>query len=147
METIETSNFSKLIGIWVTKGTVLPDHAELIGIDTYEYILNGNYILHKADVKMGNERSQTFEIISLANTSLANTTKRAKMQYYNTKGKSGSMTGYLTKNIFKIRSTTMKFEGKFNDESTELIGKWFLKENDKWINFIDLKLKKQKESV
>ncbi|OMQ13038.1 hypothetical protein [[Flexibacter] sp. ATCC 35103] len=142
MEKIETSNFNKLIGIWVTKGTVSPENEELIGIDTYEYILNGNYILHKADVKMGNERSQTFEIIYLGNS-----TERAKMQYYNSKGENGSMTGYLSKNIFKIRNSTMRFEGKFNEESTELIGKWFIKENDKWINFIDLKLKKQKESV
>jgi hypothetical protein len=142
MNKIETSSFSRLIGIWVTKGTILADDAELIGIDTYEYVLNGNYILHKADVKMGNERSQTFEIISLGNYPT-----RAKMQYYNSKGQSGSMTGYLTRNIFKIRSSDMRFEGKFNEESTELIGKWFLKENDKWTNFIDLKLKKQKESV
>lgn len=142
MDKIETSNFNKLIGIWVTKGTVLPDNEELIGIDTYEFILNGNYILHKADVKMGDERSQTFEIIYLGNS-----IQRAKMQYYTSKGEKGSMTGYLTKNIFKIRSSTMRFEGKFNEESTEIIGKWFIKENDKWINFIDLKLKKQKESV
>jgi len=144
MTTIETSNFSRLIGIWVTKGTIVThtNDLELLGIDTYEYILNENYILHKADVMMGDERTQTFEIISLTNSK-----ERAKMQYYNSKGESGSMTSYLVKNVFKIKSSTMKFEGKFNDENTELIGKWFLKESDKWINFIDLKLKKQKESI
>ena len=144
MTTIETSNFSRLIGIWVTKGTIVThtNDLELLGIDTYEYILNENFILHKADVMMGDERTQTFEIISLANSK-----ERAKMQYYNSKGESGSMTSYLVKNVFKIKSSTMKFEGKFNDENTELIGKWFLKESDKWINFIDLKLKKQKESI
>lgn len=144
MTTIETSNFSRLIGIWVTKGTIVThtNDLELLGIDTYEYILNENYILHKADVMMGDERTQTFEIISLNNSKV-----RAKMQYYNSKGESGSMTSYLVKNVFKIKSSTMKFEGKFNDENTELIGKWFVKESDKWINFIDLKLKKQKESI
>lgn len=144
MTTIETSNFSRLIGIWVTKGTIVThtNDLELLGIDTYEYILNENFILHKADVMMGDERTQTFEIFSLTNSK-----ERAKMQYYNSKGESGSMTSYLVKNVFKIKSSTMKFEGKFNDENTELIGKWFLKESDKWINFIDLKLKKQKESI
>jgi len=144
MTTIETSNFSRLIGIWITKGTIVThtNDLELLGIDTYEYILNENYILHKADVMMGDERTQTFEIFSLTNSK-----ERAKMQYYNSKGESGSMTSYLVKNVFKIKSSTMKFEGKFNDENTELIGKWFLKESDKWINFIDLKLKKQKESI
>lgn len=144
MTTIETSNFSRLIGIWVTKGTIVThtNDLELLGIDTYEYILNENFILHKADVMMGDERTQTFEIISLNNSK-----ERAKMQYYNSKGERGSMTSYLVKNVFKIKSSTMKFEGKFNDENTELIGKWFLKESDKWIDFIDLKLKKQKESI
>lgn len=144
MTTIETSNFSRLIGIWVTKGTIVThtNDLELLGIDTYEYILNENYILHKADVMMGDERTQTFEIISLTNSK-----ERAKMQYYNSKGESGSMTSYLVKNVFKIKSSTMKFEGKFNDENAELIGKWFVKESDKWIDFIDLKLKKQKESI
>ena len=144
MTTIETSNFSRLIGIWVTKGTIVThtNDLELLGIDTYEYILNENYILHKADVMMGDERTQTFEIISLTNSK-----ERAKIQYYNSKGESGSMTSYLVKNVFKIKSSTMKFEGKFNVENTELIGKWFLKESDKWIDFIDLKLKKQKESI
>ncbi|QDW21565.1 hypothetical protein [Flavobacterium sp. KBS0721] len=144
MTTIETSNFSRFIGIWVTKGTIVThtNDLELLGIDTYEYILNENYILHKADVMMGDERTQTFEIISLNNSK-----ERAKMQYYNSKGESGSMTSYLVKNVFKIKSSTMKFEGKFNDENTELIGKWFVKESDKWIDFIDIKLKKQKESI
>lgn len=144
MTTIETSNFSRLIGIWITKGTIVThtNDLELLGIDTYEYILNENFILHKADVMMGDERTQTFEIISLTNSK-----ERAKMQYYNSKGESGSMTSYLVKNVFKIKSSTMKFEGKFNDENTELIGKWFMKESDKWIDFIDLKLKKQKESI
>ena len=144
MTTIETSNFSRLIGIWVTKGTIVThtNDLELLGIDTYEYILNENYILHKADVMMGDERTQTCEIISLTNSK-----ERAKMQYYNSKGESGSMTSYLVKNVFKIKSSTMKFEGKFNDENTELIGKWFVKESDKWIDFIDIKLKKQKESI
>jgi len=144
MTTIETSNFSRLIGIWVTKGTIVThtNDLELLGIDTYEYILNENFILHKADVMMGDERTQTFEIISLNNSK-----ERAKMQYYNSKGERGSMTSCLVKNVFKIKSSTMKFEGKFNDENTELIGKWFLKESDKWIDFIDLKLKKQKESI
>jgi hypothetical protein len=36
MTTIETSNFSRLIGIWVTKGTIFThtNDLELLGIDT-----------------------------------------------------------------------------------------------------------------
>lgn len=36
----------------------------VIDIDSYEFILDYKYILLKADVKMGNEKSETYEIIA-----------------------------------------------------------------------------------
>jgi len=141
MENIEASNFKRLIGIWKTEGTILTnnDNSKLIGTDSYEFILQGNYILHKADVKMGNELSQTFEIISLDNS-----TQKGKMHYYNSKNESGVMTCSLIAHNFKIVGDKIKFEGIINDDDTELTGKWFLEEeNGIWIDFIDIKLTKQ----
>ena len=141
MTKIKTSNFKRLIGIWKTEGTVYShkDNLKLVGIDSYEFILDGNYILHKADVKMGNEKSETFEIITLGSS-----IKKANMQYYNSKGESGIMTSSLTENIFKIKGYKIKFEGTIDEENTKLIGKWSLKaDNEKWTIFINLKLTKQ----
>jgi len=140
MENIEASNFKRLIGIWKTEGFILTnDNSKLIGTDSYELILHGNYILHKADVKMGTESSQTFEIISLDGSS-----QKGKMQYYNSKGESGIMTCSLTDQDFQITGDKIKFEGIINNGNTELKGKWFLEEeNGRWIDFIDLKLIKQ----
>lgn len=140
MAKIETSNFKRLIGIWKTEGTILTDKgpSKLVGIDSYKFILNGNFILHKADVKMGNEKSKTLEIIALDNSN-----EKGKMQYYNSKGESGFMTSSLIKNEFKIRGDTIKFEGNINDENTSLVGKWFLHaDKGEWTDFIDLKLTK-----
>ena len=141
MTKIKTSNFKRLIGIWKTEGTVYShkDNLKLVGIDSYEFILDGNYILHKADVKMGNEKSETFEIITLGSS-----IKKANMQYYNSKGESGIMTSSLTENILKIKGDKIKFEGTIDEENTKLIGKWSLKaDNEKWTIFINLKLTKQ----
>lgn len=140
MTTIQASNFKRLIGTWKTEGTILNDKQtqKLTGIDSYEFILDGNYILHKADVKMGNEKSETFEIIALEGS-----TEKASMHYYNSKGETGVMTGFLVKNDFKIKGDKLKFEGTLNEENTRLIGKWWLQtDNGEWTEFIDLKLTK-----
>lgn len=142
MENIETSNFKRLIGIWKTEGTILNNNSEnskLIGTDSYEFILQGNYILHKADVEMVKESSQTFEIISLDGS-----IQKGKMQYYNSKAESGVMSCFLMANNFEIVGDKIKFGGNINDDNTELTGKWLLQEESgKWIDYINLKLTKQ----
>lgn len=141
MSKIDVSNFARLIGRWKTTGQVTKDNSslKLEGIDSYEFILSGNYILHKADVKMGNERSETFEIIEMDKSM-----SKFKMQYFNSKGESGSMTSTLENNEFTIDGNGIKFRGTINHESTEIKGKWYLQtENKNWTEFIDLKLIKQ----
>jgi hypothetical protein len=138
---IESGNFKRLIGIWNTEGQIYSqgNSAVLTGADTYEFILDGNYILHKADVKMGNERTQTFEIIALDNSP-----GQVTMNYYNSKAETGVMKGSLIGDEFKIDSDALKFEGSINKENSELVGKWFQRmDSDEWTLFIDLKLSKQ----
>ena len=138
---IDNSSFKRLIGIWKTTGNVQSgeDSLKLIGIDSYEFILDGNYILHKADVQMGNEKSETLEIIQLDNSP-----DKAKMQYFNTKAEDGIMTSSIINNEFRIEGKGLMFNGTINDENTKITGKWSSRtENDKWMDFIDLTLEKQ----
>lgn len=140
MKKIEHSNFIRLIGVWKTIGTVKTgkDTIALIGIDTYEFILDGHFILHKADVKMGHERSETFEIIKPDNAF-----DKATMHYFNTKGEEGIMHSSLINNAFEMEGNSLKFIGTINKENTKIIGKWYTKlENDTWTDFIDLILEK-----
>lgn len=142
MNKIENSNFKRLVGVWKTTGDIKSgqDNLKLIGIDSYELILGGNYILHKADVKMGNDRSETLEIIKLDN-SLDN----AKMQYFNTKGEDGIMISSIINSEFKIEGTGLKFIGVINEENTKISGKWYIQtKNEEWADFIDLNLEKQR---
>ncbi len=140
MKKIANSNFKRLVGIWNTTGNIKHgnDNLELMGVDSYEWVLDGNYILHKADVKMGDDRNETLEIIKLDNSF-----EKARMQYFNNKGEEGKMKSSLINNEFKIEGKGLKFEGTINDENTKIIGKWYIQnENKKWKKFIDQKLEK-----
>lgn len=141
MTKIETSKFKRLIGVWKTTGQINSDNEtlKLEGTDTYEFILDGHYILHKADVVMGIEKSETFEIISLDNSD-----NKARMQYFNSKGENGAMESQINENDFLINGDGIKFEGTINNENTEVAGKWFLQaDNKSWKEFINLRLEKQ----
>ncbi len=141
MNKIQSSDFKRLIGTWQTEGRVFSEkgNLKLAGIDSYEFILDGHYILHKADVQIGEEKSETFEIISLDKS-----TGKGIMEYYNSKGECGRMISSLTYNTFNIVGNKLRFEGIFNDENTKLTGTWLMQnESNEWINFIDLQLTKQ----
>ncbi|OSZ79804.1 hypothetical protein CAP36_00630 [Chitinophagaceae bacterium IBVUCB2] len=136
---INSTNFKRLIGIWKTSGEIVKDNSILDGTDSYEFILDGNFILHKANVKMGKEKSETVELISIDNSS-----GKASMQYFNSKGERGLMSASLTGNDFRIEGEGLKFIGTINDENSELTGKWYLQaENQDWTEFINLKLQKE----
>ncbi|SKC64101.1 hypothetical protein [Ohtaekwangia koreensis] len=142
MKRIEESNFKRLIGVWDTTGDIKSGEGnlKLMGIDSYEFILDGNYILHKADVHMGNERNETLEIIQWDSSP-----DNAKMQYFNSKGEDGIMISSIVNNEFKIEGNGLMFNGVINDGNTRITGKWYIQtENDKWTDFIDLTLEKQK---
>ncbi len=142
MKKITASNFSRLIGIWKTTGEVKSDQGNqpLTGTDSYEWMLDGHYILHKAAVMMGDEKSETLEIIQLDNFP-----DKAKMQYFNNKGEEGVMISSLIVNEFRIEGEGLKFEGTISEDNTKIKGKWSMQAKDgTWNAFIDLKLEKEK---
>jgi hypothetical protein len=138
---IEDSDFRRLVGVWKTTGNIKAGngHIKLIGTDSYELILDGHCILHKADVKMGNENSETFEIIRLDNS-----TGKATMQYFNAKGEEGRMQSSIIKNELKIEGSALMFKGTIDDGNTKISGQWYTKSrNEEWTGFMDLTLEKQ----
>lgn len=141
MKNIEKSNFKRLVGIWKTTGNIKSgrENLKLIGTDSYELILDDNFILHKADVKIGNDRIETIEIIKLDNSF-----DKAVMQYFNTKGEDGTMRSSIINDEFRIEGNGLKFCGTINKENTNVSGKWYNQtENEEWAEFIDLNLEIQ----
>lgn len=139
---IENSIYQKLVGIWKTRGEVEKEGKSLIldGTDTYEIVFDGHFILHKADVLMGNERNQTLEMISL------NPDGRAGMKYFNSKGEKGEMTGEISGDAFHIDGEGIRFRGRFESGTSVINGKWSLRSEDgNWQDFISIKLVKQAE--
>lgn len=145
MNKIENSNFKRLLGVWKTTGAIRSgeNNLDIIGTDSYELILEGNCILHKADVQMGNDRNETYEIIRLDNS-----LDKAKMQYFNSKGEEGIMASSIINNQLKIEGPDLKFSGTINNENTKISGKWYTQtENQEWADFIKLNLEKQTNAI
>lgn len=139
MNKIKDSNYHKFIGKWRISGEVRVGAKKLplVGVDSYEFILNDNCILHKADVHIGGEHSETFEMITMLPGD------KVKMQYANSRGESGLMTGNLINNMFTIEGDGIKFNGQMNNDYSVLVGHWYLlSENGDWEQFITLKLEK-----
>lgn len=139
---IEDTEFKKLVGKWKTEGKVLAtkDSPEMRieGTDTYEFMLSGFFILHRADVMMGNERSQTFEIIGFDSQN-----NQATLEHYNNHGASGKMTGTFTDNELKIIGESLRFMGKLNNSNNQLLGTWEkLNNQNEWKSFLEMKLTK-----
>ena len=139
---IESTEFKKLIGTWKTEGLILATEntpeMKIAGTDTYELILDGYFILHKADVLMGNEKSQTFELIGLDETP-----GHATLEYYDNQGATGKMTGTLKNNELKIGGKEIRFQGKLNDNENQIKGTWEkMNHQNKWERFLEMKLTK-----
>ena len=65
---IEDSPFNKLIGQWETEGRRLENpETEIKGKDIYSPILDGFFILHKADVEIGKEKVKPTRSSDLTN--------------------------------------------------------------------------------
>lgn len=142
MSKIDPNNWKRLIGKWNTEGRILTNQndseSKIIGTDSYEFILNGNFILHKADVLMGNVRSETYEIIALENPN-----EKVKMQYFNSEGENGIMFGSLNGNDFRIESKNLRFKGIISSDNTIINETWQqLFEENIWYDFLEMKLSK-----
>ena len=141
MDKIEKSSFRRLLGIWKTNGEMKSGDEDLSinGLDSYELILDGNFILHKSEVKIGTQKSETLEIIRLDKSF-----DKAIMQFFNSRGENGMMVGTVNNNELQIEGIGLKFEGCFSDDDKKISGKWYRQSEDKeWVEFIRIKLEKQ----
>lgn len=139
---IDNSEFQKLIGEWKTEGRILAQDKEsaisLHGTDRYKLILDGYYILHQADVLIGEARGQTYELISLDEAG-----PKATFAYFNNQGASGKMDGLLEKDHLTIEGDGLRFEGHLTDEGKQLVGIWQqLDRQGHWQDWMEIRLSK-----
>lgn len=134
------AQLNKFVGSWHTTGkipaTETQPEIQVAGTDTYEWLPGNFFLLHKAAVLIGNDTSETFEIIGADNT-----TNVVTMRYYNNKGETGSMTATCVHEVWTFSDDTLRFTGGFKNQDQEFSGIWEqLGDDGTWRLFMEIKL-------
>jgi Protein of unknown function (DUF1579) len=127
-----------LIGRWHTQGNILRGapggSTEIRGMDTYEWISGGFFILHRVDVLMGSARTEVIEIIGY---------DKIKRSYFMTsfdnQGATITMHAVLKKpGVLKLTDAKMQSTLSVDKGGNSMTAKWELSENGKtwkpWMN-------------
>src|SRR6187549_972149 len=127
----QLTKLSFLIGRWHTIGEVLqniPNAPKVIrGMDTYEWISGGFFILHRVDVFIGNERTEGIEIIGYDKNQ-----KSYFMKSFDNQGEATSMYAVLEKpGVLKLGDKKMQATLTANKSGNTMIAEWKLSENGK----------------
>ena len=135
---VQLKKLNFLIGKWHTQGEILQGASasskDIRGMDTYEWVSGGFFILHRVDVFMGNERTEAIEIIGYDESR-----KSYFMKSFDNQGASITMYAVLEKpGVLKFGDDKMKSVLTANKDGNSMSAKWELSENGKtwkpWMN-------------
>ena len=131
---------SFLIGKWHTSGRLLAENADsssvIRGMDTYEWIAGGEFILHTVDVFMGKERAQVSEIIGPGKRG-----KKFFMTSYDNSGAVITMNASLTaKGVLRLGDDKMRATLSRNRDGS-MTARWELF-NRTWKPWMEIELRK-----
>ncbi|MBC7934186.1 MAG: DUF1579 family protein [Rhizobacter sp.] len=132
-----------LIGKWHTEGALLQTvpgaSKEIRGMDTYEWIAGGFFILHCVDVFMGKERTEVIEIIGYDESR-----KSYFMKAFDSRGESITMYAVLEKpGVLKLEDKKMRAVLTANKNGSSMTAKWELPGNRKtWQPWMNITLNK-----
>lgn len=132
-----------LIGKWHTRGEILQGAAgpskNIRGMDTYEWVSGGYFILHRVDVFMGQERTEAVEIIGYDESR-----KSYFMKSFDSQEASMTMYAVLEKpGVLKFGDDKMKAVLTANKAGSSMSAKWELSENGQtWKPWMNIQLDK-----
>lgn len=132
------------VGKWNTTGNMkacegAPDlHIE--GTDTYEWLPGGFFLIHKVDVRVGNDCKQATEIIGFDPT-----TSNYTMHAYDNKGEITHMYAAEHHGIWTFASDTMRFTGAFSTDGNTISGIWEYSQRGQWEFLMDIKLTRARQ--
>jgi hypothetical protein len=126
-------------GKWHTTGSMKageghPD-LQIVGTDTYEWLPGGFFMVHKVDVRIGDERKQSTEIIGFDAH-----TNNFRMQSFDDKGESALMYASEHQGVWTFASETLRFTGSFSEDGMIVSGIWEQAEKKGWVFLMDIKL-------
>ena len=137
------NRLNKFVGTWNTEAVISPSENNLEikiqGTDSYEWIMDGFFLLHTADVIIGTENSKTHEVIGYDKSN-----DNYKMQYFNNKGDSGLMIATYDNGLWTFNGDNLRFKGGFNEKENVFSGIWEqCIESKFWTHLMDIELSKK----
>jgi hypothetical protein len=139
----EHRRLEPFIGKWNTAGTIKVDPTSpgvrFHGVDTYEWVPGGFFVLHRWDAQMPDGRTQGVEILGYDAV-------RAKytVQSFDSAGNTDVMTAWLADDTWTFEGKSLRFRGGFRDGDKTLAGVWDKRSDERaaWEHSMDVKLSK-----
>jgi hypothetical protein len=138
----EHARLAPFVGRWSTAGEVLASGSspalEIAGVDEYEWLPGGFFLLHRVDVRIGGERAQALEIIGW------DAERRGYfMRSFDQQGNAGEMHATVAADgTWRFAGDAERFTGAFSDGGDTLSGRWERREGDSWLPWMDIRLTK-----
>ena len=143
----EHARLAPFVGRWKTAGEVLASAAtpelEIVGIDEYEWMPGGFFLLHRVDVRIGGERVQALEIIGYD-------AERGSyfMRSFDSQGGTGEMQARVRDGgTWTFEGDAERFTGTFSDGGETLSGRWERREEEQWLPWMDVRLTKSSHTT
>ena len=145
MNTIGIESLSFLIGIWNTEGEVIQSSdrkkERIGGTDTYEWVLNNKFILHRVSVMMGDVQIEVIELIGY-DASAQNYT----LQSFDNTGTITTMHGVVKSDgILEIKDNKTRSTLRAAKDGNSMIAVWEIADDDdNWVGWMNLSFRKVK---
>lgn len=135
-----TKELERFIGTWRTIGRILPRDDEhviaVVGHDTYQWIIDPTIVLHKVDLRIGNERLRSCEIIGPIPNS-----HDYFMHSYDSSGDAGRTTVRRHGPIWRFQGPALRFAGKFDADGQKFSGVWEkCEQGGNWTPWMEIEL-------
>lgn len=133
---------SFLIGKWHTQGEILnavPQSRTIRGMDSYEWVSGGAFILHRVDVFMGTKRMEAIELIGYDESH-----KTYFMKSFDSDGEAPLMFAKLKKSgVFEFGDKKMRSTLTPSKSGSSMSAKWEVAEGGKhWKPWMEIRLEK-----
>ncbi|RXA20856.1 alpha/beta fold hydrolase [Methanosarcina sp. MSH10X1] len=130
------------VGRWITEGhtwaTSSSPALRITGTDTYEWLPGRFFLLHRADVQIGDEEIKTIEIIGYDALS-----QTYPMHYFDNQGNSGTYQASVRDGIWTFLGGSERSKVTFSDDGNTITASWEHSDNGlNWLPLMEVKLTK-----
>ncbi len=127
-----------LAGQWITTGRMLDGSGgEFDGVDSYEWVAGGHFLLHRWDVEMPDGRNEGIEVIGYDGSA-----GKFAVRSFDNQGGESSMSLAVVHESITIVGDNMRFEGQITGNGSMVQGVWQLNagEQQGWAAWMQVRL-------